>query len=376
MRSALRDPRRRSLLVAAALGLLGIGGLQAMYGPAFPGLIQRYGVGVDAVGLTVVLNFAASFVATVASSVLLVRAGYRPVLIGAGATMTVGVTLAALAPTWTWLLIGAAFAGLGFGLLNVAFNLLVARVFAPNAAPVLNLMSAVFGVGAVLGPAAVGAAGGSLRLPFLALALVVGTSTVLSFRVPEPEAAPPAKPAALPWLAALGFVALYALYVATESGVASWETVHLEPSLGARSAAFMTSVFWIALTIGRLLAIPLSARVQPRTLVLLATATGLAALSAAHVTGFAPVAYALAGLAFAPVFPTTLAWIERVFPRRSERIVPLALAFANVGPVAGTAAIGAWVARSGPDVIPTALSGIAAVLLVVVASLWWRTRHA
>lgn len=376
MRSALRDPNRRSLLVAAALGLLGIGALQAMYGPAFPGLIERYGVGVDAVGSTVVLNFAGSFVATVASSVLLVRVGYRPVLIGAGATMTSGVLLAALAPTWTWLLIGAAFAGLGFGLLNVGFNLLVARVFAPNAAPILNLLSAVFGVGAVLGPVAVGAAGGSLRLPFVALALVVGAATVLSFRVPEPVAAPPAKSAPLPWLAAIGFVILYALYVATESGVASWETVHLEPSLGARSAAFMTSVFWIALTIGRLAAIPLSARIQPRTLVLVSTAAGLAALSAAHVTSFAPVAYALAGLALAPVFPTTLAWIERVFPRRSERIVPLALAVANVGPVVGTAAIGAWVARSGPTVIPTALSGIVAGLLVVVALLWIRTRNA
>ncbi|MDZ7708566.1 MAG: MFS transporter [Trueperaceae bacterium] len=376
MRSALRDPKRRSLLVAAALGLLGIGALQAMYGPAFPGLIERYGVGVDAVGLTVVLNFAGSFVATVASSVLLVRVGYRPVLFGAGATMTAGVVLAALAPTWTWLLIGAAAAGLGFGLLNVAFNLLIARVFAPNAAPILNLMSAVFGVGAVLGPVAVGAAGGSLRLPFLGLALLVGMATVLSLRVPEPEAAPTAEPAPLPWLAAIGFVALYALYVATESGVASWETVHLEPSLGARSAAFMTSVFWIALTIGRLLAIPLSARIAPRTLVLLSSGAGLAALTAAHVTSFAPVAYALAGLTLAPVFPTTLAWIERVFPRRSERIVPLALAVANVGPVAGTAAIGAWVAHSGPGVIPTALSGVAACLLVVVALLWIRTRHA
>lgn len=376
MRSALRDPRRRSLLVAAALGLLAIGALQAMYGPAFPGLIQRYDVGVDAVGLTVVLNFAGSFVATVASSVLLVRVGYRPVLLGAGATMSAGVLLAALAPTWTWLLVGAASAGLGFGLLNVALNLLVARVFAPNAAPVLNLMSAVFGVGAVLGPVAVGAAGGSLRLPFVGLALLVAAATVVSFRVPEPEPAPPVAAAPLPWLAAIGFVALYALYVATESGVASWETVHLEPSLGARSAAFMTSVFWIALTIGRLLAIPLSARIAPRTLVLLSSASGLAALSAAHVTAFAPVAYALAGLALAPVFPTTLAWIERVFPRRSERIVPLALAVANVGPVAGTAAIGAWVARAGPSVIPTALSGIAGCLLVVVALLWMRTRHA
>jgi len=100
------------------------------------------------------------------------------------------------------------------------------------------------------------------------------------------------------------------------------------------------------------------------------------ALAATHATQVAPAAYALAGFAFAPVFPTTLAWIERVFPERSERIVPIALAVANAGPVAATAVIGAWVGRTGPGAIPSALSGIAGLLLLVVAVLWWRTRRA
>lgn len=376
MRSALRDPARRALLATAGLGLLGIGAIQAMYGPAFPGLIERFGVRVDRVGATVQLHFAASFLTTVASSLLLERLGYRPVLVAAGAIMTVGTAVAALAPSWTWLLVGAGAAGLGFGLLNVGLNLGVARVFAPNAAPVLNLLGALFGIGAVLGPLAVAAAGGTLRLPFLGLAVVAASATVLATRIPEPEreAAPP--DGRLPWGAALGFMALYVLYVAVEQGIASWETVHLQPSQGVQRAAFFTSLFWGALTAGRLAAIPLAARIRPRILVLIASAAGLAALATAHVTTLAPAAYALAGLAFAPVFPTTLAWIERVFPRRSERIVPIALATANVGPVAATAAIGAWVARSGPHVVPTALSAIAAALVAVVAILAWRTRRA
>lgn len=40
----------------------------------------------------------------------------------------------------------------GLGLLSVGPNLVVARTFAPNAAPVLNLLAALFGSGAVLGP--------------------------------------------------------------------------------------------------------------------------------------------------------------------------------------------------------------------------------
>jgi fucose permease len=375
MRSALVDPARRRLLAAAGLGLLGIGAIQAMYGPAFPGLIERFGVGVDRVGATVVLHFAGSFVATVASSPLLLRLGYRTVLVAAGAGMTAGVLLAALAPTWTWLLVGAGAAGLGFGLLNVGLNLVVARVFAPNAAPVLNLLSALFGTGAVLGPLAVGAAGATLRGPFLALAAVAATATLLALRVPEPERAAPAAAGRLPWRTVAGFAALYVLYVGVESGVASWETVHLEPAVGAQRAAFLTSLFWVALTLGRLASIPVSARVPPGRLVLLASAFGLVALAAANATALAPVAYAAAGLAFAPVFPTTLAWIERVFPQRSERIVPFALAVANAGPMATTAAMGLAVARVGPGAVPAVLSLVAAALLAVVASLWWATRR-
>lgn len=376
MRASLRDPGRRALLVAGCFVLLSLGALQAMYGPAFPGLTERYGVGVDRVGTSVILHFGASFLATAASGVLLIRGGYRRVLFGAGIAMTAGALTVAFAPAWAWVLVGASLAGLGFGMLNVGFNLLAARVFAPNAAPALNLLSALFGIGSMLGPLAVGAADASLRFPFTALALVTAVATALMLRVPEPASLRGAVGTGLPFLPAAGFVALFALYVAAESGVATWETLHLEEALGVRAAAYMTSVYWGAVTVGRLFATAISARVRPRTLVLVSVAVALVALLFAHVLRLAPVAYAAVGLAFAPVFPTTLAWIERVFPLRSERVVPIALAAANLGPVAATAAIGAWVAAAGPSVVPTALSIIVALLLLVVAFLWHGTRDA
>lgn len=376
VRAALRDPTHRTVVVAAGLGLFSIGAVQAMYGPAFPGLIDRFGVGIERVGATVQLHFAAALVATLASSVLLARFGYRRILTPAATLMCVGLALASLAPSWTLLLVGVTAAGLGFGLLNVGLNLVVARSFAPKAAPILNLLAALFGTGAVVGPLAVGAADGFLRAPFLGLAVVAAVTAMLVARMTEPPRAASALGGRFPWAAGAGFVALYVLYVAVEQGVASWEPAHLEPTLGPQRAAFATSMFWGALTIGRLVSIPLASRIGPRSLVLGASAAGLAALAATHLTPFAPFAYALAGFAFAPVFPTTLAWIERVFPARSERIVPIALAVANAGPVAATAFIGSWVGLAGPQVIPSALSGIAGLLLVVVAALWWLTRRA
>ena len=118
-----------------------------------------FGVGVERVGATVQLHFAAGLVATLASSLLLERFGYRRIIVVASAMLAAGATSVALAPSWGLLLVGVTGGGLGFGLLNVGLNLVVARTFAPNAAPFLNLVSALFGVGAVLGPLAVGAVG-------------------------------------------------------------------------------------------------------------------------------------------------------------------------------------------------------------------------
>ncbi len=376
MRSALRDPRYRVVLATAGVGLVSIGAIQAMYGPAFPGLMARFGVGVERVGLTVQLHFAAGLVGTLASSLLLERFGYRRILVVASAMLAASAMVVALAPSWSLLLVGVTGGGLGFGLLNVGLNLVVARTFAPNAAPFLNLVSALFGVGAVLGPLAVGAVGGGLRGPFTGLAVAAAATMLLAWRLPEPPKAGAPTAGRFPWAAGVGFVVLFGLYVAVEQGVASWETVHLEPAVGAQRAAFFTGMFWAALTLGRVAAVALAHRARPGTLVLGASAAGLAALATAHVPGFAPAAYVLAGLAFAPVFPTALAWIERVFPERSERVVPVALAFANAGPVGATAIIGAWVGRAGPQAVPSALTAIAGVLLLAVTVQWWLTRRA
>lgn len=376
MRASLADPDRRRLLIAAALGFLVLGALQAVYGPAFPTLVRRFDVGLDAVAQTVGLHFAGSLLTVAVAGPLLARFGYRPPLTLGALGMAVGASLVAVAPSLPWLLAGAAFGGLGYGLLVVALNLRVARAFTSNAAPALNGLNAVFGVGAVAGPGVVALAGGGLRLPMLLLvagALVLGWLLV---RLPEPPAPPAGRRGRVPWAAASGFVAMNFLYVAAEVGVGSWETVHLAPSVGERAAALHASAYWAALTLGRLLAAPLSARVRPPDLVLGASALALAALAAAHVPAWAPFAYPVVGFAFAPIFPTGLAWLQRVAPHRSEPVASAVLAAAMLGPVATAGPIGAAVEAAGSRLVPTLLAALAAALLAVVTALWVGTRRA
>jgi fucose permease len=375
VRAVLRTADQRRLLAAGMLGFFALGALQSLYGPAFPSLVRRFEVGLDAAGWTVAAHFAGSFVTIAAAGPLLARLGYRLPLATGAVGMAAGALVVAAAPGWSWVLAGAALGGLGFGLVDVALNLLVARSFAPNAAPALNLLNAFFGVGSVVGPLAVAAAFGDLRAPMVGLVAVMAALFVLVVRLPEPRR-PGEASGRIPWLAAGGFLLFYFLYVASEVGVGSWVTVHLAPLLGERTAAVNASLYWGAMTVGRLLAAPLSARVRPATLVLGASALALAALGAAHLPALAPYAYPLVGLAFAPIFPTGLAWLQRVFPRRAELVASAVLAAATLGPVATSGPIGWIVERAGPASVPSQLVVLTGAMAIVVLALWRSTRRA
>ncbi|NBC96369.1 MAG: MFS transporter, partial [Deinococcus-Thermus bacterium] len=107
-----------------------------------------------------------------------------------------------------------------------------------------------------------------------------------------------------------------------------------------------------------------------------ATALALAALAAAHVPAWAPFAYPVAGLAFAPIFPTGLAWLQRVAHDRSEPVASAVLAAATLGPVVTAGPIGLAVEAFGTALVPTLLVALTAALLATVVALWAGTRRA
>ena len=83
---------------------------------------------------------------------------------------------------------------------------------------------------------------------------------------------------------------------------------------GAAAAASWTAGFWAAITVGRLLAIPLALRLSAPVLAAGSLLLAAVGLCLAHVSAFAPVAYTLTGLALGPVFPTALAWLAQAAP--------------------------------------------------------------
>jgi MFS transporter, FHS family, glucose/mannose:H+ symporter len=379
------ERQRLALLLVGVGAFLTIGALQSLYGPSFAALQARYGVSVAQVGGVVSAHFGGAFVGVLASGLVLVRLGYRGSLVTAAALIATGTSVVGLAGTWPLALAAAFVAGLGFGQATVAVKLMVARAYDRAATGPLNALNGTYGVGAVLGPALVALATSRLGATPEAGAWVFGTValgavafTLAAVRLrwwPQPRR-PQRSVAERPPFGALAFMLLLFLYVAAEVTTPAWIPTHLAGRLGETNAALVASAFWAAITVGRFAVVPLAARLKPRDLVLGASIVGLLGLVLAQVPALAVPGYVLAGLGFAPVFPTTIAWLQWRFGERGERLTPLVLAAGNVGPVIGAPAVGVVVMASSPASIPTVLAGVAALLVASVAFTWWRGRRA
>jgi fucose permease len=168
-------------------------------------------------------------------------------------------------------------------------------------------------------------------------------------------------------LARLGLA--YLCYVGAEAGTAGWIVAHLS-ALGysARLATAMTSAFWLALTIGRLCVAPLGNVVTLRHIVLTSTALLAACLAVAAIPGMAPVAYAAAGLAAAPIFPMGLAWAAETWPG-DHRTASWALTASMLGGIVGPAVIAGAVSATNVTVVPAALSTFAALTFLTFLSI-------
>jgi MFS transporter, FHS family, glucose/mannose:H+ symporter len=373
------------------LAFLQLGAFQAVYGPAFVAFQARHGVGVGEVGLTVSLHFLGAFVGTVISSLAVGRFGYRRLLVASPAMSGFGGIALALAPTWWVALAGAAIAGLGYGLGVVLYNFLFARAFGTRGTAAVNVINGAFGVGAVAAPALVGvlmaafAGPGGVGIERV-LTVAFGASALLALTVATMAARLPWSPPAVgvaarrgdsfPFAAASLFAALFFVYVAVEVSTAAWAPTHLAEHVSPAVAAAAVSVFWIAMTIGRFATAAVAARFRPQDLVAVGVAVGIVGLGLAHVPALAFVGYAVAGLGLGPVFPTTVAWIQRRFGERAESVGAAVIAAGNLGPAVGAPAIGLAVAAVGAPAIPTVLAGVLVALLVLVGAAWWGSRGA
>jgi len=384
---------RRALLGLGMLAFFQLGLIQAAYGPSFSALQLRHGIGVAEVGTSVGISFFGGFFGVLASGSLLLRFGYRSLLLMATGLLTLGMATVGWAPAWGGVLAGAAVSGFGYGVVVVLYNFLYARAFAPRGAAAVNLVNAVFGIGAIVMPSVVtlisdwqvGLDPARLALvPPYAFSLVALTGGLVLIGLVRLPWFPP-KPtkrlegrglAGTPLLAAGLLAALLLVYVAGEVNIAAWAPTHMQELVGPARAALVVSVFWFTMTLGRFGIALFGGRSDPATLVVAAATLALGGLLLTHHPPLAFVGYAIAGLGMGPIFPTTVVWLERRFGDQTVRVGPLLLAAGNLGPVVGAPAVGLVVAALGPLAVPSVLAGLVGLLLLLAAAALVDTRRA
>lgn len=280
-------------------------------------------------------------------------------------------------------LAGAFAIGLGFGSLDIGLNQLVAFSEGTRRPALLNGLNSAFGFGSVAGPLLIS------RLSQDHLSALYGSAAVLAVvlipaaagiqgRLPvaprkssRERGGPAGSRRGLILLAI--FVAAFIFYVGVETGVGGWMTSHLE-SVGLQSleAASITSGFWLALAIGRLLAVLIPDSVPPSLVVISGCAVASIALLVALSGRAAPFAYIVTGLGFAPIFPTALAWLARLRPgdsRATSWMFPATMVGGGVIPPVIGVAIGWFGISRAPAILSAvAITTLAAFLLAASRS--------
>jgi MFS transporter, FHS family, glucose/mannose:H+ symporter len=364
----------KTALAGIAVTFLLIGVLAASYGPLLEHLVPRFGISLPEAGSVFSAHFAGGLVGVFVSMWAMERVSGRIAVWAPLGCLAVGGAGVALAPSWPAFLAGVFVIGLGFGGLDLSLNQLVAFSQGRRRSALLNGLNSAFGFGSVAGPILISRLGqdhltalyGSAAV--LAVVLIPAVAGIqgrlpVAPRKSSPDRESNARSRRGTLLVAI-FVVAFVFYVGIETGVGGWMPSHLE-SVGLRSleAASITSGFWLAFAIGRLLATLIPDSVPPPVIVISGAAIASVALLVALSGRAAPFAYIVTGLAIAPIFPTALAWLAKLRPgdsRATSWMFPATMVGGGVIPPAIGIAIG-WF---GIGWAPAILSAVAITTLV------------
>lgn len=371
---------QRLTLAAAFLIFIAIGMLAAIIGPALPTLADRTGTDLASIGVLVTTSYLGTLVAQIIAGPLNDRLGQRPVMLVGIVLGALGALVMALSRSLWLAALASSVYGVGFGALDVSTNLLIAQRFAHRSVPVLNLLHVFFGVGSIIGPAVAGLAldQADTAIPafWVGIAVVLLPVPLVLRLAPGPIAPSQAENGALtadfryrhPLLWLLGAILL--LYVGVEAGLGSWITAYVARSTpaGEETGALVTSAYWAALTVGRVLGAVYGGRFVPYH-VLRASLWGMLAggIVLAFGTGslaLTVVAVLVIGLFSGPPFPTVIAIVTMTFKSAPGKATSVITALASVGASVMPWIMGVLLERVSPGVM--ALFVTAETILLVV----------
>lgn len=299
---------------------VGLGLVLSSIGPTLPALADLTDVSLSALSSVFLARSTGYLLGALLGGRLYDRFPGHPLMAGMLALMAVTMVLAPLSPTLLVLIGIFVCLGTAEGTLDVGGNTLLTWLFPTGLGPWMNGLHLFFGLGAMLSPLiirfAMGQMQGTVTTAYWSLAALLVPVIALLLFLPSPPIAPHARQRteSLARHRTTIFLVAGLLFavVGAEVGLGNWIFTYAltQQVADENGAAVLTSAFWGIFTFGRLLGIPLAARMAPSAILLLCFAGcavgSIVALVQPQGVAVIWVATMISGLAVAPMFATVL----------------------------------------------------------------------
>jgi fucose permease len=367
------------LIFAASLAIFVYGMVASMLGTINPGLASKFHLDNIQTSYIALAQGVGLVVASVSVGPLLDSKGKKVgLLLGLGAVAGALFVLAN-ASGYSIMVLSMLILGVGGGITLTAANALGSDVSESRRAIVLNLLNVFVGLGGLATPFVAGnlLSGDAVRVAYGAAILTSATFLIQVFtKVPPPAPASAKRESSSgvfrqPLLYVLALSVL--LYTACEFGIWNWLPKYLIaqgiPEIKALN--ILSLGFALGLLVGRVAVTPILIKIAPLTVtmgsaVLMAITTYLMLQTTDATT--AGITVFCAGLAMAPVFPTTIALVGNLFKHGTATAIGFTITCGFSGLVISSPIIG-WLSGTDPKGLGTGLL-ILPVCSVVMVGLY------
>lgn len=267
---------RRFLIYAVVYISVGIG--LSMLGPLLPFLADQVSISLGQMGFAFTAQNLGYLIGSLSGGWLFDRVRTHRLMTLFLLVMILTGFLIPLMPWFSALLIVLFFFGLGVGAVDVGTNLNMVWIFQSGVGSYLNALHFIFGVGAFFTPLIIttvlGWTGGNLSWAIWALMLLFIPGLLGLVSSPSPENLAAANTASPEKVHHVGIILLLILAiffaVGVQIGFSGWIFSYVSESgiADIATASQITALFWASLSLGRLIAIPISKKVAPGTIVL------------------------------------------------------------------------------------------------------------
>ena len=378
------------LLFVIYIAYISLGLPDSVFGSAWPVMHSDLGAAVSSAGVFTVITALCGTVSSFLSGRLIRALGTYKITVGSILLTVAGLFLVSGSPNFPITCLAALPLGLGAGCIDAALNSFVALNFASRH---MNWLHGCWGIGATAGPALLSAVigrPGGWRMGYRIIGFIqLGIAALVLVSLPlwkaagepaqedGPKQRAPAGTALLRMRGVKAVLLAFFVYCGIEYLCGTWAAsycVHakgMTASLGARASA----LFYLGITIGRLISGFLSIRATNRALIgsgSVLLGAGIALLVLPGLTpGLALLAFLVMGLGCAPLYPCLMHSTPQLFgAHNAAAVIGMQNGCALLGGLCMPPLFGALAGETQMGVLPLWILLLFAVQTVCLRCLW------